>query len=76
VQHPGEDSPIGAQNTGPIVHDIEMLSLAGGLFTQERALPFGSVWPSSILGDNLALPRPATIGIRSKKGSAPWDNDD
>jgi secreted PhoX family phosphatase len=76
VQHPGEDSPIGPENTGPITLDIEILSLGGGLFTQQRTVPFGSIWPSNILDESLALPRPATIGIRCKNGSAPWDDDD
>ena len=76
VQHPGEDSPIGAQNTGPITYNIEMLSLAGTLFTQTRTIPSGSNWPANILIDGPSVPRPATIGIRRKFGQAHWDDDD
>jgi secreted PhoX family phosphatase len=76
VQHPGEEAPIGPENTGPITLDIELLSLGGGLFTQQRTVPFGSIWPSSILGESLALPKPAVIGIHPKRGDAPWENDD
>jgi secreted PhoX family phosphatase len=75
VQHPGEDSPIGAQNTGAITHDIEMLSLSGALFTQTRTVPLGSVWPINSLLDGTLVPRPATVGIRRKWGPAIWDDD-
>jgi uncharacterized protein len=75
VQHPGEDSPIGAQNDGPVTRDIEMLSVDGTLFTQKRTVPKGSRWPANFLNDGSSVPRPATIGIRPKLGRAPWDDD-
>jgi secreted PhoX family phosphatase len=76
IQHPGEDSPIGSQNNGLLSRDIELLSLAGRVFTQKRTSPKGSVWPSNILGKGLNLPTPATIGIRRKAGRAHWQADD
>ncbi len=81
VQHPGEDSPIGAQP--PLRRNIEILALDGkSVFNQDRTIPKGSAWPSSIAtrdggaGSAAGLPRPATIGIRPKKGRAPWQDSD
>ncbi len=72
IQHPGENAPIGAQNTGPKVRDIELLSLNGAsLFNQTRTIPFGSQWPSNtIAGNSSGIPKPAVIGIRRKTGGA------
>lgn len=81
VQHPGEDSPIGTQT--PLRRNIEILALDGkSVFNQDRTIPKGSAWPSSIAtrdggaGSAAGLPRPATIGIRPKKGRAPWQDSD
>jgi secreted PhoX family phosphatase len=76
VQHPGEDSPIDSQNDSPLKRDIELLSLAGTVFTQNRTLPKGSDWPSNISGKGPSLPKPATIGIRHKTSRAHWQTDD
>jgi secreted PhoX family phosphatase len=75
VQHPGEDSPIGAQNDGPVTRDIELLSVDGVVFTQTRTIPKGSLWPANILIDGSSVPRPATIGIVAKSGKAHWDDE-
>jgi secreted PhoX family phosphatase len=83
VQHPCEDSPIGAQ--AALNRNIEILAFDGAsVFDQNRTIPRGSTWPASIaLADGGAsnptgLPKPATIGIRRKKGhgDAPWGGDD
>ena len=76
VQHPGEDSPIGTQNDGPITRNIEMLSVDGVVFTQTRTVPKGSVWPANLLKDGSSVPRPATIGIVPRSGHAPWEDDE
>lgn len=65
IQHPGEDCPFSPQAT--LNRDIEMLNLDGTLFTQNRTLPRGSNWPSNIQGNALGAPRPAVIGIHSKR---------
>lgn len=72
VQHPGENAPIDAQNSGPRTRSIEMLSLDGAsVFNQTRTVPFGSQWPSNtIAGNTSGIPKPAVIGIRRKNGGA------
>lgn len=72
VQHPGENAPIDAQNTGPKSRSIEMLNLDGtAVFNQTRTIPFGSQWPSNtIAGNTSGIPKPAVIGIRRKNGGA------
>ncbi len=72
IQHPGENAPIGAQNTGPKTRSIEILSLDGTtVFNQSRTIPFGSQWPSNTIpGNTSGLPKPAVIGIRRKAGGA------
>jgi secreted PhoX family phosphatase len=81
VQHPSEDSPIGAQPA--LNRDIEILALDGGsVFAQNRTIPRGSTWPASIpvadggAGNPTGLPKPATIGIRRLHGRAHWDDAD
>ena len=72
VQHPGENAPIDAQNTGPKSRTLEMLTLDGtSTFLQNRTIPFGSNWPSNtIAGNTSGIPKPAVIGIRRKNGGA------
>lgn len=71
VQHPGEDSPIDAENTGPVTRTIEMLTLDGSAtFNQSRTVPIGSQWPSNALGNGSGIPKPAVVGIRRKNGGA------
>jgi secreted PhoX family phosphatase len=72
VQHPGEGSPIDAQNTGPKTPVLELLNLAGtGVFNQTRTVPFGSSWPSNtVAGNTSGIPKPSVIGIRRKNGGA------
>ena len=68
VQHPGEDVPIG--NGVKLSRSIEMLSLDGSLFSQERLVPLGSNWPSNIEGNPSGPPRPSVIGVRRVNGGA------
>jgi uncharacterized protein len=72
VQHPGENAPIDASNTGPRSRAIEMLNLDGtAVFNQTRTIPFGSQWPSNTVpGNTSGIPKPAVIGIRRKTGGA------
>ncbi|MBC7956238.1 MAG: DUF839 domain-containing protein [Cytophagales bacterium] len=72
IQHPGENAPIDAQNTGPRTRSIEMLSLNGAsVFNQTRTVPFGSQWPSNtVAGNTSGIPKPAVIGIRRKTGGS------
>lgn len=69
VQHPGEAVPIGA-GQAPLNRDIEMLDLDGTLFTQNRTVPLGGNFPSSVpvadggAGDPFGPPRPCIIGIK------------
>lgn len=71
VQHPGEDSPIGA--LAPLNRNIEILNLSGSAtFTQNRTVPAGSAWPANIAprdggeGQASGMPRPVTLAIRRK----------
>jgi uncharacterized protein len=67
VQHPSEDSPINGDPAagGPpasiITRPIEMLDLAGGLYSQTRTVPRGSNWPNNGPAEP---PKPSVIGIR------------
>jgi uncharacterized protein len=67
VQHPSEDSPINGDPAagGPpasiITRTIEMLDLAGGLYSQVRTVPRGSNWPND---GSAEPPKPSVIGIR------------
>lgn len=73
VQHPGENAPIDAQNTGPKTPVLELLNLAGtGVFNQTRTVPFGSNWPSNAQGNsaNTAPAKPSVIGIRRRTGGS------
>lgn len=72
VQHPGEDSPIDAQNSGPRTRSIEMLALNGAsTVNQTRSVPFGSQWPSNtVAGNTSGVPKPAVVGIRRKTGGS------
>lgn len=81
VQHPGEDSPIGA--LAPLNRDIEILRLDGSAtFVQNRTVPAGSAWPANISREDggndepAGLPRPVTIGIRRKPGRRGHDDFD
>lgn len=71
VQHPGEDVPIGAGQPA-LNRDIEILNLNGSLFIQNRTIPLGSNFPSSVpvadggAGDPSGPPRPCVIGIKPK----------
>jgi secreted PhoX family phosphatase len=67
VQHPSEDSPINGDPAagGPaasiITRPIEMLDVAGGLYSQVRTVPRGSNWPNNGPAEP---PKPSVIGIR------------
>jgi uncharacterized protein len=67
VQHPSEDSPINGDPAagGPaasiITRPIEMLDVAGGLYSQVRTVPRGSNWPNNGPAEP---PKPSAIGIR------------
>ncbi|QZZ19534.1 DUF839 domain-containing protein [Leptothermofonsia sichuanensis E412] len=67
VQHPSEDAPFSPDQT--LSRSIPMLNLDGTLFSQERSVPRGSHWPSNIQGNPNGPPKPAVIGIRSKRPS-------
>ncbi len=71
VQHPGENCPINdGTSASTLNRNIEMLSEAGSLYTQNRTVPRGSNWPSNLpIADGGAdqpdgPPRPSVIGIR------------
>ncbi|MCR5881902.1 DUF839 domain-containing protein [Rhizobacter sp. J219] len=72
VQHPGENAPIDAQNTGPRTRTIEMLTLDGtGVFNQTRTVPLGCQWPSNTAAGNTSgIPKSAVIGIRRRNGGS------
>ncbi len=73
IQHPGENAPIDAQNTGAKTPVLELLNLAGtGVFNQTRTVPFGCNWPSNAQGNagNTAPAKPSVIGIRRRTGGS------
>jgi uncharacterized protein len=67
VQHPSEDSPIngdpaaGGPPASAITRPIEMLDLAGGLYSQVRTVPRGSNWPNNGPAEP---PKPSVIAVR------------
>jgi len=77
VQHPCESVPRPTPENiqTPLNRDIEMLSLEGTLFTQNRTVPLGSAFPSSIgyplsngtVPDEFGPPRPCVIGIQRRE---------
>lgn len=66
------DPNAGGAAGSTLTREIQMLDLAGGLYTQTRTLLRGSNWPSNIATTDggLDLPngpaRPTVIGLRRK----------
>jgi secreted PhoX family phosphatase len=90
VQHPGEDSPInadpaaGGTAASTLTRNVEMLSLAGTLYTQTRNVPRGSNWPNTVAAADFGLgtptpngpPRPSVACIRRLHLEHREDGDD